>query len=382
MRYLPLIWKNLTRKKVRTGLTLLSIFVAFFLFGLLMAVKVGFGAGIEIDGLKRLVMLNKVSIIQPLPYSYRQRIESREGVARVSEANWFGGVYQDPKNQFAQFAVDPEAYLAIYPEIELPPDQREAWFANRTGAVVGRKTAERFDWSIGDRVAIEGTIFRPSDDPTWEFVIDGIYDGAERSTDETQFLFHYEYLRERMNNMGSTGMYLIEVEDRDRAAAIAADLDQLFANSSAETKTSTEKAFVQAFANQTGNIGKIVVGVSAVVFFTLLLVTGSAMAQSVRERIHELGVLKTLGFEDGKVMGLVLAESLLLAVLGGGFGLAAIWFLSRNADLGGQFLPTLYMPTQALIIGIVLVLMLGLVTGAVPAVQALRLRVVDALRRG
>ncbi|MEM7050585.1 MAG: FtsX-like permease family protein [Acidobacteriota bacterium] len=381
MKYLHLVWRNLTRKKVRTGLTVLSIFVAFFLYGLLTAIKVAFGAGIEINGLERLVMLNKVSIIQPLPLAYRYRIEGQDGVAKVSQASWFGGIYQDPKNQMSQFAVDPEAYLAIYPEFILPEERRQAWFDNRGGAIVGRATAKRFDWQVGDRVTFEGTIYRPPDDPYWEFVIEGIYEGADSTADDSLFLFHYDYLEERMGMLGAVGMYIIEVAEPDRAAAIAENLDKLFANSSAETKTSTEKAFVQAFANQTGNIGAIVTGVAAVVFFTLLLVAGSAMAQSVRERIHEIGVLKTLGFGDGKVMALVLLESSLLALLGGGAGLGLIYYLSRNFDLGGAFLPTLYMPNNALVLGIAMVLGLGLITGAAPALQALRLKVVDALRR-
>ena len=382
MKFIPMILRNLTRKKVRTLLTLFTVFTLFLLFGLLTAIKTAFGAGVELTGIDRLIMLHKVSIIQPLPISYKNRIEADENVKKVAYATWFGGVYQDPKNQFAQIAVDPDDYMDLFPEFLLPEAQMEAWKQNRTGAVVGRSTADRFGWKIGDRIPIQGTIWRPQDGSNWEFTIEGIYDGAEKGTDTTQFLFHYDYLSEATGNPGLVGWYIIRIDDPNQAAAIVERIDARFANSPAETKTSTEKAFVQSFANQIGNIGAIVTGILGVVFFILLLVAGNTMAQSVRERTNELAVLKTIGFSDSKVMSLVLGESMFMALLGGLPSLALIYWLTTMTDaLRNPMLPLLYMPKESMFAGIALVVLLGLVTGAIPAFQALRLNIVDALRR-
>lgn len=382
MKYFHLVYRNLMRKKVRTFFTLGSIFVSFVLFGLLTAFKSAFGLGIDLVGIDRLIMLHKVSIIQPLPAKYEARIEADEGVVEAVHSSWFGGIYQDPKNQFAQMAVNPDEFLDMYPEFLLPEDQKQAWIADRTGAIVGRKTANRFGWQIGDRIPIQGTIWRTPDGSPWEFTIRGIYDGQEKGTDTTQFLFHQEYLAETTGFRGIVGWYIIRINDPDNAPAIAKRIDALFANSEAETNTTTEKAFVQSFANQIGNISKIVSGIVSVVFFILLLVAGNTMANSVRERTSELAVMKTLGFSDRKVMGLVLSESMLLAVLGGGAGLAVVYWLTNTYELGGTFLPILFMPASGLILGISLVLLLGFVTGAIPAFQALRLEIINALRRG
>ncbi len=342
MKYLHLVWANLKRKKIRTGLTLLSIFVAFALFGLLSAIKTAFGVGIDITGIDRLLTIHKVSIIQLLPISYLNRVKAVEGVADAAFAVWFGGIYQEPKNFFAQHAVEPEDWLRLYPEMVLPEEQKQAWYANRTGAIVGRVTAERFGWKVGDRIPIQGTAWRPRDGSSWEFDLEGIYEGAEKSTDETLFLFHYDYLDQAMGGeLGLVGWYVLRIDDPQSAVQIAERIDKQFANSSAETKTSTEKAFIQDFANQTGNIQKIVTGIVSVVFFTLLLVAGNTMAQSVRERTGELAVLKTLGFTGRQVMVMVLGESLLIALLGGGAGLLAVWGAAQTGDLGGTMVPAL-----------------------------------------
>ncbi len=380
MKFLYLIWRNLMRKKMRTTLNLLSVFVAFVLFGALFAVKTAFGVGVEIAGLDRLITIHKVSLIQMLPESYGRKMLAVPGVAGVAHAVWFGGVYQDPKNFFAQMAVSGEEYLDMYPEIELPEEQREAWLKNRTGAIVGRQTAERFGWKVGDRIPIQGTIWRTPDDSAWEFVIEGIYD-AEKGFDTTNLFFHHEYLTETTGVEGLVGWYMLKIDDPERSAEIAEEVDALFANSPAETETSTEKAFAQGFANQIGNIGKIVISVLVVVFFTLLLVSGNTMALSVRERISELGVLKTLGFTDGHVLGMVLGESYLVTLLGGGAGLALVTWLTRSFDLGGSVLPTLYLPWSGFWLGVALLVAMGFAAGAVPAFQAQRLTIVDALRR-
>lgn len=383
MKFLPLLFANFKRKKLRTLFTLLSIFVAFVLYGVLMALKTGFGAGIELAGEDRLVMLNKVSIIQPIPISYLGRIEADEGVEDAAYANWFGGIYQDPKNFFPSYAVDPERWLRLYPEIDLPEDQKQAWLADRTGAIVGRTTAERFGWKIGDRIPLTSPIYRRDDgSKSWEFTIDGIYGGKTKTADTTALLFHYKFLEEASSRIaGLVGWYVIKVNDPPNAAAIAKRIDERFANSSFETKTATEKAFIQGWANQTGNIAAIVTGIVAVVFFTLLLVAGNTMAQSVRERTSELAVLKTLGFSDRKVMALVLAESLLLAVLGGGLGLGLVTALTHAFKLGGAIFPILFVPLSSAAIGALFVLALGFVAGFLPALRALRLNIVEALRR-
>ncbi len=380
MKYLYLIWRNLMRKKIRAVLTLASIFVAFVLYGALVAIKTGFTGGVELAGLDRMVTIHKVSLIMQLPQSYKNKILATDGVADVTHGNWFGGVYQEPKNFFAQVAVDAESYLRIYPEIRFPEEQKQAWLRNRMGAIVGRSTANRFGWKVGDRIPIRGVIWRTRDGSPWEFVLEGIYDG-DKGFDNTNFFFHHKYLEEVTGIEGVIGWYVLRIEDPAHSVEIAERVDKLFANSQAETKTSTEKAFIQAFANQAGNIVAITIGVVSVVFFTLLLVAGNTMAQSVRERINELGVLKTLGFTDRQVMGLVLGESYLITVLGGVTGLGLVFWVTSTFDLGGSLLPTVYLPWSGVVAGGVLLVAMGFVAGAVPAFQALRLNIVDAMRR-
>lgn len=382
MKYLPLVWRGLMRRKLRTLFTALSIFVAFVLFGALMALKVAFGMGVELAGQDRLVMIQKVSFIQPLPVAYQARIATTEGVAGVTHSSWFGGIYQDPKNFFAQFAVDPEPWLQMYPEYVLPEDQKKAWYADRTGAIIGRGLADRFGWKVGDRVPLQGTIWRTEDDAPWTFTIDGIYEAGTQGTDTNQFFFHYDYLNEtRAFGKDLTGWYVIRVADPQQSEDVAARLDALFANSSAETKTSTEKAFVQAFAKQIGDIGTILMAILAAVLFTMLLVVANTMGQAVRERTNELAVMKTLGFTDAHLLGLVLLESVLLAVIGGGAGLLIAWMITQGGDPTGGMLPAFFLPTRDVVLGVGLILALGIAAGVLPAWQASRLRIVDALRR-
>jgi putative ABC transport system permease protein len=385
MKYFPLVWSNLKRKKLRSAFTLLSIAVAFILFGYLAAIRIAFNAGVEVSGADRLLVVHKVSIIQPLPISYRERIAAVDGVEAVTHLNWFGGIYQDPKNFFGQMAVDPETFLELYPEYLLPEEQKRAWLADKAGAIVGRVTAERFGWKVGDKIPIQATIYRKADGSSaWEFNLAGIYDGAEKATDTSSFYFHYDYLNEGAGggNLGFVGWYGIRIADPARAEQVAARIDGLFANSPAETKTQTEKALAQSFANQVGNIGQMITFILAAVFFTILLVAGNTMAQSVRERTAELAVLKTLGFSHGKVLGLVLVESCLLAALGGVLGLGVAWTLiTVLGDPTNGSLPVFYFPDRDVALGVALTLLLGLVTGLLPAVQAMRLRIVDALRR-
>jgi putative ABC transport system permease protein len=382
MRFWPLIWSSLRRKRVRTLLTLLCILIAFLLYGYLAAINTAFRMGVDLTGVDRLVLRHKVSIIQMLPESYLERIEQVPGVVDVAHASWFGGIYQDPIKFFPQMAVDPERYLRLYPEFILPKEQKKAWFANRTGAIAGRTIAEKYGWKVGDRIPIQGTVWRPADGSTWEFTLEGIYNGAEEGTDTSNFFFHYKYLDEsRPYAKGMVGWYVIRINDPLQAAAIAERIDAQFANSFYETETSTERAFVQAFAKQVGNVGAIIAAVLTAVFFTILVVSGNTLMQSFRERITELAVLKTLGYSNGLVLRLVLAESLLLAGAGAALGLSLAWVLIRRGDPTGGAMPRFYFPQQDLVLGVVLAVVLGLLVGMPPAVQALRLRVVDALRR-
>jgi putative ABC transport system permease protein len=383
MKYLHLIWSNLKRKKVRTTLTFLSILIAFVLFGYMVAIKTAFDMGVSVVGADRLVVRHKVSIIQLLPESYEARIEEIGGVAEATHATWFGGVYQRPSNFFAQMPVKPEEYMAMYPEFVLPEEQMDAWLNTRTGAIAGRATAERFGWKVGDRIPIQATIWlRQGGEQTWEFDLVGIYDGAEQATDTTQFLFRYDYFDEaRQMGRGQIGWYLVRVDDPDLAVQAANAIDAEFANSPAETSAETEMAFVQGFAKQVGNIGAIMVGVLSAVFFTILLVAGNTMAQAVRERLNEIGVLKAIGFTDSQVLGMVLVESCLLAVLAGGTGLVVVWYLISLGDPTGGALPIFFLPPGAFTIGVAMAVGLGLVAGIFPALQASRLRIADALRR-
>lgn len=384
MRFLHLMWANLRRKKTRTILTMLSIFVAFVLFGYLVTIDHALNMGVSVAGADRLVVRHKVSIIQPLPSSYEARIEQIDGVANATHQTWFGGIYQDPKNFFGQFPVVPDEYLDMYPEFVLSADQREAWLATRTGAVVGRNIADKYGWEIGDKVPIQATIFPQKDGSrTWTFDIVGIYEAAEKGVDDTQFLFHYDYFDEaRAYGEGSVGWYLIQVEDPEQAVAVAEAVDATFANSPAETDTATEKAFMQGFAKQIGNISKILMAVLSAVFFTILLVAGNTMAQAVRERTEELGVLKAMGFTPGQVLTLVLGEACLLSIVAGGLGLAlAFTLITLGGDPTGGALPIFFFPPAKLLVGGLLVVVLGLITGTLPALQASRLTIADALRR-
>ena len=379
MKYLPLLWSSLWRKKVRTIFTLLSVFVAFLLFGLLMTIRTAFSFGVDIAGLDRLVLIHKVSLIMPLPISYLERLRATEGVALVSHQTWFGGVYQDPSNFFAQMAVEPESFLKVYPEFRLPADQSAAWAADRQGAIVGVDLARRFNWKIGDRIPIQGTIWQPKTE--WAFNIVGLYDG-DQGVDKTQFFFRYDYLDEnRREGDGLVGWYVVKIDDPSQAQAMGARFDGMFANSSAETKTTTEKGFVEGFAKQVGDIGAIMIAIVGAVLFTMLLVAANTMAQSVRERTSEVGVLKTLGFSGARILALVLGESVLIAVLGGGAGLGLAWLLVQQGDPTGGMLPVFMLPARDVALGAALVVLLGLVAGAWPAASAMHLKITDALRR-
>jgi len=383
MKYLYLVWSNLKRKKMRTILTLLSIMVAFTLFGYLGAIRQGFSQGIDVAGVDRLIVRHKVSIIQLLPEAYESRLEQIEGVEDAVYQTWFGGIYQKPSNFFAQMPVNPQEYLEMYPEFLLTDEERQAWFKTRSGAIAGRGIADRFGWKVGDRIPINATIWtRKGGERTWEFDLVGIYDGAEKGTDLTQFLFRYDFFDEsRQFGQGQVGWYTVRISDPDHAAETAAAIDAEFANSPYETKAEPEGAFLQGFANQVGDIGFIMMSIVAAVFFTILLVAGNTMAYAVRERTNELAVLKAIGFTDAAVLGLVLGESFVLTAIGGSIGLSLAWIMVSAGDPTGGSLPVFYIPASNFVVGAVLIVLMALVAGILPAVQAQRLRIADALRR-
>lgn len=383
MKYLYLVWSNLKRKKLRSILTVLSILVAFTLFSYLGAIRQSFSQGIDVAGLDRLIVRHKVSIIQMLPAAYEARMERVDGVVDATHQTWFGGVYQKPSNFFPQMPVEPEEYLAMYPEILLSGAEREAWLKTRSGAIAGRQIAERFGWKVGDRIPIQATVWtRKGGESTWEFDLVGIYDGADRGTDTTMFLFRHDFFEEsRQFGQGQVGWYTVRIAEPERAAEVAAAIDAEFANSPYETKTEAEGAFLQGFADQIGDVGLIFTSIVAAVFFTILLVAGNTMAYAVRERTNELAVLKAVGFTDRGVLGLVLGESFLLTVIGGGTGLFLGWLLVSMGDPTGGSLPVFYIPNRVLAVGIILIAVMAFIAGILPALQAGRLQIADALRR-
>jgi putative ABC transport system permease protein len=382
MKLIGIVLSNFKRHRLRLTLTILSILIAFILFGYLAAIRKAFSMGIDVAGADRLVVRHKVSLIQLLPQSYEHDIERIDGVQDAMHMTWFGGIYKEPKNFFGQMPVNPEELLAMYPEYLLPKDQKEAWLRTRTGAIVGKVTADRFGWKVGDRIPLQATIWEGKKGKIWEFDLVGIYTGAKKGTDTSNLFFRHDYFDEnRRWGQGQIGWYTIRVKDAKRSAEIAKKIDATFANSPAETKTETEGAFVKSFADQIGNIGAIVTAILTAVFFTILLVAGNTMAQGVRERTQEIGVLKAVGFTDTQVLGMVLLESTVLSIVGGGLGLALAWLMIARGDPTKGALPVFYFPIPDLMVGFALMVGLGLVAGLFPALQAMRLSTVDALRR-
>lgn len=382
MKYLHLIWAALFRSKTRTSLTLLSVIAAFLLFGMLDSVRLTFASGGPISGANRMVVSSRLSITQMLPYSLESKIAATPGVKSVAYAAWFGGIYRDPKNFFPNFAVGP-TMLDMYPEYELTAAQRKAFDADRTAAVVGESLAERHGWKIGDTIPMQATIFPTKGSNNWEFKLAGIYKvrDSKRKGEENQLWFHWKYFDESNDYVKSrVGWYMVKLDDPDQADRVAKAIDALSANSDHETKTQTEQAFNQAFAKQFADVGLIVTAIMGAVFFTLLLLTGNTMAQAVRERIPELAVLKTIGFSNRSVLWLVLAESMLLIVIGGsiGLGIAALLMPVLSSASNGMIqLPTV--PLQTWGLGLALMLAIGAIVGLLPAIRAMRLNIVDAL---
>lgn len=385
MGYLQLLLAGLTRKKTRTLLTLFSVMAAFLLFGLLQAVKIAFDSGAEAADAKRLLCTARYSIIDPLPIAHLNAIEKTDGVQAVAYANWFGAKYQNQSNAFPVFAVDPARYLDMYPEFTIPPEQRAAFVKTRTGAVAGIRLVKRYGWKLGQKLPIHSEIFAQANGSLdWEFDLVGILDAKDPAQlgNTDMVLIGHEYFDEsRRMGKGSTGWYIIRIDDAKRARDISAAIDAHFRNSPDETKTQPEKEFAVGFAKQIGDIGALVTRILGAVFFTLLFLTGNALAQSIRERIPEFAILKTLGFGDGQVAALVLAEALLLLGLGAGLGLALATLMMGplNAQTGGRF-PPLFVGAQTWGLGVLVVLVLGLLIGLPPALRVRRLKIVEALQ--
>ncbi len=384
MKYLHLIWAALFRRKTRTFLTLVSIISAFVLFGMLDAVRTAFDSGGRaIAGVDRLVTSSRYSIIQPLPKALQSRIAAIPGVRDVGHANWFGGIYQDPKNFVFSYAVSPN-YLDLYPEIHLAAEQRKAFDSTRTGAVIGETLAKKYGWKVGDKIPLQSTIFpQKNGDKTWTFDIVGVYTVGKDAANglDQLFMLHWKYFDESSAyGSGSVGWYVDRLTDPAQGERVAKAVDALSVNSDHETKTQTEQAFGASFAKQLGDIGLIVGSIMGAVFFTLILLTGNTMAQAVRERTSELAVFKTIGFSSRSVLAMVLAESVLLLVLGGviGLGLASVLAPGVSKGSGGMInLPPVGADSWAMGLGLMVVI--GLVVGALPAWRAMRVNIVDAL---
>jgi len=378
---IKLIIRNALRHRLRTGLTMLGLVVAILSFGLLQTVVGAWYAGAEGAAPNRLITRNAVSLMVPLPLHYREKVRSVDGVKAVAAANWFAGVYQDPKNFFPQFAVEP-VYFSIYPEYRVREREYRAFARDRAGAIVGRKLAQTYGFRVGDVVPLKGTIF-PG---TWTFVVRGIYDGADARTDTSQFFFHWDYLNEtvkaRVPTMANkVGIFVVQIADADRAAEVSEEIDALFKNSPAETLTETEKAFQIGFVKQTEAILIAVRIVSFLVIFIILAVMANTMAMTARERRGEYATLKALGFGGAFLASLIFGESLFIAVIGSLVGIAftfpvADWFAAQM----GTLFPVFEVSRETVYLQVACALAVGSAAAWLPARRAIRIRIVDGLR--
>jgi putative ABC transport system permease protein len=382
MHFLKLILRNALRHRLRTGLTVLGIVVAILAFGLLRTVVDAWYAGADSASATRLVTRNAISLVFPLPVTYRERIRQIQGVRAVSWANWFGGVYVTEKNFFPQFAVDARTYFDLYPEFVVPPEQMKAFLRDRRGAIVGRKTAQTYGFKPGDVVPIRGTIF-PG---TWSFTVRGIYDGADPKTDTSQFFFHWDYLNETVRQRSArraeqVGIYLVGLEDPSKAPQVAQEIDRSFRNSLAETLTETEKAFQLGFVAMTEAIVVAIQVVSFVVIVIIMAVMANTMAMTARERLAEYATLKALGFGPLWVARLIFGESLAIALAGGALGVALTFpAAERFAQEMGTLFPVFNVDSGTVLMQLAAALAVGLVAAVVPALRAGRVNIVEGLR--
>ena len=380
MKYLRLVLANLLRSKRRTFLTVFSIAVALFLFCTLRTVITSFEAAMRASNATRLVVRHAASLVFPLPLAYRERLAQVPGVTGITYGNWFGGYYQDPKNQFAQFAMDVSTFDALFPECVVSEPEKEAFRAERTACIIGRSLARKYGWKIGDEIPIIGTIF-PGE---WRFTVRGIYTGATKDVDENTLFFHWDYLDQSLpaGRRSLVGLYWLRIASPDLAPAVSRRVDAIFENSAQPTKTETEKAFQAGFISMLGNVRLLLTIIGSAIVFAILLVTINTMMMAARERTAEIAILKSLGFGDGRILFLVGAEAVLLSLAGGllGSGLAALVFHESDFT-GGGFFPNFRVLPETVVLGLGLALVMGIVSGIVPAIQAARLRVADAIRK-
>jgi len=383
MLILKVLFRNAFRNKLRTGLTLLGITIAILAFGLLRTLISAWYAGVEASSATRLVTRNSVSIIFPLPHFYKDKIQQVNGVKTVSYGTWFGGVYGEEKNFFANFAVEPRSFLEIYPEFILPSNEKENFLKDQKGCVIGKKLASKFGWKIGDIVTLKGTIFLGN----WDFLVRGIYRGRDKDTDESQFFFHWEYLNEISKKVltlwaNQVGYYIIGVARPELSGDVAVAIDQLFKNSLAETLTETEKAFQQGFVAMSGAIVAAIQIVSFVVIFIIMAVVANTMAMTTRERIGEYAILKTLGFGGGHIAVLIFGESLVITIMGCLLGVVLTFPATKviSHELGTYF-PVFNVERETLYLNFVAALIIAFVAAIIPTRRAIKIRIADGLRR-
>ena len=377
MKYLPLVIANLRRRKLRTILTIMGVALALFLFASLQTVTTTINAAAQFGSARRLVVTNATGIVFTLPIAYANQLSAIKGVEGVSWANWFGGRYGDGKRFFANFAVEPKSYLELYPEIQLPPDQKEAFLRDKSSAIIGRRLIDVFGWKLGQNVTLQGTIF-PGD---WTFTVKAVYTPTDPVIGDDVLIFHHSYFDERIGRLGIAGWYIVQIDNPDHAPTIAKAIDDLFRNSSAPTKTGTEREFQASFATMWGNVSLLMGTIGLAVVFAILLVTANAMMMSQRERTGEVAVLKTLGFSDRLLFTLVMLEAGVIALTGAAIGLGGAKLLYKATNFNALgFLPGFNVTTATLLLGTAVALALMLASGLVPAVRAARLPVVQALR--
>lgn len=383
MQILKLLIKNSFRHKLRTSLTVLGITIAILAFGLLRTVVSAWYAGVEASSATRLITRNSISIIFSLPLSYKEKIRQIPGVKNISYSYWFGGIYISEKNFIPNFAVDAKTVFELWPEFVLTEKQKNDFMRDRKACVAGKKVAAKYGWKIGDTITLKGTIFPGN----WDFTLRGIYHGAQKGTDETQFFFHWDYLNESLkktypNRADHVGWYVVGVKHPDLASEVAAAIDKTFKNSLAETLTETEKAFQQGFVSMTEAIVIAVRIVSFVVIGIIMAVMANTMAMTARERIGEYAIMKTLGFGGWHIAGLIFGESLFIAAMGCALGIAGTYPAAKAfGDAMSTYLPVFNVEKKTIYLDIAATLIVGIVAAVFPAWRAVKLRIADGLRR-
>ena len=385
MRVLKLVTKNLLRHKLRSFLTILGLAFAVFAFGFLRTIVTAWYAGVEASSSSRLITRHAVSFVYPLPLAYRDQIEKVPGVTSVSFAYWFQGTYKDNtfENFFPRYAIDADAFLEMYPEFVIPPDELETFKKERNACIVGKKIFDKYGWKLGDVIPIEGDIFPGK----WEFVIRGVYTGKDKTTDETQMFLQWAYVDESLKQTapyraGQVGWYAVQIANPNDAATVSASIDSLFANSSAKTKTETEKAFQQSFVSLSGAILTSLEVISYVIIGIILLVLANTIIMSARERVREYAVLKTLGFNAGHIVGLIAGESLIIAMIVGCLGIIFTFPMAAAVAAGfPSMFPTFNVQASTIFLALAFSLLVGIAAAIFPAIRSARINIVDGLRQ-